>query len=142
MAAVAVIVIIVAIVITIANILEKAKSYSSIQDAFAKAWASAFGTPVPEQALSAFTKMVSFITKKEVDRSFGGTVADDHFPPSDSLDDFRHAVNYDNNKVAVPIAIPVREPRGILRANSDFCTSAPPFSAGEKDGALCLPATI
>ena len=71
MAAVVVIVIIVAIVITIANILGKAKSHSSIQDTFAKAWAPAFGTPVPEQALSAFTKMVSFITKKEVDRSFG-----------------------------------------------------------------------
>ena len=51
-------------------------------------------------------------------------------------------MNCDNNKVAVPIAIPVREPRGILRANSDFCTNAPPFSAGEKNRALCLPVTI
>lgn len=72
MAAIIVIVIIIAIVITIANILGKAKTYSGIQDTFAKAWASAFGTPVPEQALSAFTRMVSFITEKEVNRSFGG----------------------------------------------------------------------
>lgn len=105
MAAIVVIVIIIAIVITIANILGKAKTYSGIQDTFAKAWASTFGTPVPEQALSAFTKMVSFVTEKEVDRSFGGTAADDYSPLSDSLDDFRRAVNYDNNKVAVPIAV-------------------------------------
>ena len=30
----------------------------------------------------------------------------------------------------------------VPRANSDFCTSAPSFSAGEKDGATCLPACM
>lgn len=93
----------IAIIVSIANVFGKAKSYSSARDNFAQAWLSTFGTPAPDQALSAVTRMMSFITEKEVDHSFGGTAANDYAPLSDSLDDFRSAVNYDDEKTVMPI---------------------------------------
>ena len=66
-------------------------------------WMSIGYFAAPEQALSAVTRMMSFITEKEVDPSFGGTAANDYAPLSDSLDDFRSAVNYDDEKTVMPI---------------------------------------
>lgn len=94
---------IVAIVISIVSALDKTKSYSGARDAFNRAWRATYGTPAPEQALSAFTHMMSFITEKEVNHSLGGTAANDYSPLSDYLDDFRRAVNYDDEKTVVPI---------------------------------------
>ena len=97
------IIFVIAIVVSIINVFGKAKSYSGARDNFAQAWLATFGTPVPEQALSAVARMMAFITEKEVHHSYGDTAANDYSPLSDSLDDFRDAVNYDDEKTMVPI---------------------------------------